>query len=170
MSANPLLDTEDGQKSGASLYSKAMGIVRMATMAIVSQSDSAPNGIHIAIGGVMGAARLVAGMTGSPVPASSKDIEALAMHPDRRLFALLLAHASYSECDDTINAQLGPPVYLDAMTMFEKLTGRKPDGLLNPMLVQAARDYERDPKDMNMPEVVDVHYATEEEGRIHGKH
>lgn len=76
---------------------------------------------------------------------SARDAKSRPITSDNVLFAaLLVASAVEPVSDDGVKLEFHRGIILDAMQAFEKLTGKKPDDMLNKHMVSAARAVENE--------------------------
>lgn len=150
------------QQSTAKRQAQAMEAGEKMAMVLAALSKgSAQDSMLGALSVAHGALRVAGGFCADwqsligdvPTGLSRKFIN-LGCDPDCRLFAALLLVVAFKEDDEGCETKFGPPVYLEAMEMFEKITGRKLDDSpkVNRELIEAAREY--DPATTTEPETV----------------
>lgn len=111
-----------------------------------------PDGVHVMGNFLAGAASILAAVVANQSQLSKRQAEGAeddelknsigdAITPDVSLFAWLLAQSMAPDLGGkTVETSFGPQVVFEALTAFEKMTGRQPDKDLCPPMVSAARE------------------------------
>lgn len=103
----------------------------------VSQGEHGPQRVTLALAALSGPLANLVVLTGRR---DTKEFNS-----DHMLFAALLAaHAVEPTKDGSAILQFSPTIVLEALTSFEKLTGKKADGFLQEDMVGSARETEKE--------------------------
>ncbi len=140
----------DGKDTGNKIY-VAVNAITLAAMAQTSQAtqnqvEALGVGVSAVAGAIEGLAAIVGQREGIDNDSSPEEQASTVNMVSTLVAALIVAKATRSSIEDgnrSLNMELNPIIYLAALTAAETILGRNIDKELNPGLVGAARDWQK---------------------------